>query len=109
MDSKSSCGTSGWLGAAMIGVGCGLAAAGVALVIPVVANWSLRRAEEYLERGRKSVEGAAAMFGDVAGRAQHHFGEAAKKARHHTSKAAGAVETAARHVREFTEQERETG
>ena len=93
---------SGIIGAILIGVGCGLAAAGLALVIPAVASWSMRRAEEVIQRGREHVEGAAALFGEVAGRAQQRFGDAAKTARSTTSKAAGVVETAARHVKEFT-------
>ena len=97
------CSKSGWTGAVLIGLGCGLTAAGLVLVIPAAANWSLRRAGEAFEKGREQVEEAAALFGDVAGRAQHRFGEAAKAAKKKTSKAAGAVETAARHVREFTE------
>jgi hypothetical protein len=96
------CSKSGWTGAILIGLGCGLAAAGVVLLVPAVTNWSLRRAEEYFEKGRQHVEGAAALFGEVAGRAQQRFGEAAKTARQTTSKAAGVVENAARHVREFT-------
>lgn len=99
------CSKSGWIGAVLIGVGCGLAAAGLTLVIPAAANWSVRRAEEAFQRGREHVEGAAALFGEVAGRAQQRFGEAAKAAKQTTSKAAGAVETAARHVREFTSAE----
>lgn len=94
---------SGVLGAVLIGIGCGLTAAGLALVIPVVAAWSLKRAEEAIQKGRERVEGAAALFGEVAGRAQQRFGEAARSAREKTSKAAGAVETAARRVREFAE------
>jgi ABC-type transport system involved in cytochrome bd biosynthesis fused ATPase/permease subunit len=93
---------SGVLGAVLIGIGCGLTAAGLALVIPAVASWSLKRAEDAIQKGREQVESAAAMFGEVAGRAQQRFGEAAKTAREKTSKAAGAVETAARKVREFT-------
>lgn len=93
---------SGVLGAVLIGVGCGLTAAGLALVIPAIASWSLKRAEEAIQLGRERVEGAAALFGEVAGRAQQRFGEAAKTAKERTSKAASAVETAARKVREFT-------
>lgn len=96
---------SGVIGAILIGVGCGLTAAGIALVVPVIADWSMRRAQEYIRKGRERVEDAAATFGEVAGRAQQRFGEAAKAARHHTSKAAGAVEHAARKVREHTESE----
>ena len=92
----------GVLGAILIGVGCGLTAAGLALVIPACTNWSLGLMEQALKRGRESVEDAAASMGDFAGRAQHRFEEAAKAARSATSKAAGVVETAAHHVREFT-------
>ena len=99
-DSKS-----GVVGAILIGVGCGLTVAGIAIVVPVIADWAVRRADEYVRKGRERVEDAAAMFGEVAGRAQQRFGEAAKAARHKTSKAAGAVETAARRVREYTEKE----
>jgi hypothetical protein len=98
---------SGVIGAILIGVGCGFTAAGLAIVVPVCANWSVRRAQEAIRKSRERVEDAAAAFGDVAGRAQQRFGEAAKAARHKTSKAAGAVETAARRVREFTEAEPE--
>jgi hypothetical protein len=98
---------SGVIGAVLIGVGCGLTAAGIAIVVPVIADWSLRRAEQYIRKGRETVEDAAAMFGEVAGRAQQRFGDAAKAARHKTSKAAGAVETAAKRVREYTEAESE--
>lgn len=92
----------GIIGAVLIGLGVGLTAAGIVLVIPPIANWSFRRAGEAFETGRERVVEAAAALGEVAGRAQHHFGEAAKAAKKKTSKAAGAVETAARHVREFT-------
>lgn len=102
MNSRSECSRSGWTGAILIGLGCGLTAAGIALVIPSVANWSFRRAEEALQIGRENLEGVAGFFGDFAGRAQQRFGDAAKAARQTTSKAAGAVENAARHVREFT-------
>ena len=103
MRSGSACSHSGWTGAILIGIGCGLAATGIVLVIPAIANWSLRRAEEVFELGRNHLEGAAALVGEVAGRAQHHFGEAAKAAKQTTSKAAGVVENAARHVRQHAE------
>jgi hypothetical protein len=93
---------SGVLGAVLIGVGCGLAAAGVALLIPVVTDWWLSSAEKAIKKGRKHVENAATALGEVAGKAQQRFGDAAKTARETTSKAASAVETAARHVKEYT-------
>jgi len=92
----------GVIGAVLIGVGCGLTAAGLVLVIPACANWSLSLTEQAWRRGRESVESAAASLGEFAGRTQHRFEEAAKSAKSTTSKAAGAVETAARHVREYT-------
>jgi hypothetical protein len=94
---------SGVLGVVLIGVGCGLATAGVMLLVPVITDWWMCGAERAIKRGRKHVESAASALGDVAGRAQQRFGEAAKTARGATSKAAGVVETAARHVREYTE------
>ncbi|MBV8550749.1 MAG: hypothetical protein JOY54_05570 [Acidobacteriaceae bacterium] len=92
----------GVLGAVLIGLGCGLTAAGLVLVIPACAKWSLGMMEEAIRRGRESVEEAAATFGQFAGRTQHRFEEAAKTARSATYKAAGAVESAAHKVREYT-------
>ncbi len=94
-------GNSGLIGAALIGVGCGLAALGVALVIPAAASWSLGFAEQAIKKGKEGVTNAAEALGDIAGKAQQHFGEAAKTAKTHTAKAAGVVETAARSVREY--------
>lgn len=103
---RNRCSNKGLLGAILIGVGCGITAAGLALVIPACADWSLSWMDEAFRRSREGMQGAAATLGDVAGRAQerfqHHFGEAAKSARNATSVAAGAVESAARHVREHT-------
>lgn len=91
----------GILGALFIGLGCGLAAVGVALVVPAVANWSLSTGDRVLRRSRELVGNAADTFAEVAGSASHHFDSAAKAAKAHTAKAAGAVETAARQVREY--------
>lgn len=92
----------GVIGAVLIGVGCGLTVAGLVLVVPACANWSLSLTEQAWRRGRDSVENAAASLGEFAGRAQHRFEEAAKTAKVTTARAAGAVESAARHVREYT-------
>ena len=92
----------GIAGAVLIGVGCGLTVAGLVLVIPACANWSLSLTEQAWRRGRESVENAAASLGEFAGRTQHRFEEAAKTAKSSTAKAAGVVESAARHVREYT-------
>jgi hypothetical protein len=91
----------GILGALCIGIGCGLAAVGVALVVPAVANWSMSTAERALRRSREVIGSAADHFAEVAGSASHHFDTAAKVAKAGTVKAAGAVESAARQVREF--------
>jgi hypothetical protein len=91
----------GVLGALCIGLGCGLAAVGVALVIPAVADWSMSTAERALKRSREALGSAADTFAEVAGSASHHFDKASKVARAGTVKAAGVVETAARQVREF--------
>ncbi len=89
-------------GAILIGLGVGLTAAGLVLVIPACMNWSAGLVEQAVRKGRESVGSAAASLGDFAGHAQSRFGEAAKTAKSTTSKAAGTVETAARHIREFT-------
>jgi hypothetical protein len=91
----------GVLGALCIGIGCGLAAVGVALIVPAVANWSMSTADRALRRSREVIGSAADTFAEVAGSASHHFDTAAKVAKASTVKAAGVVESAARQVREF--------
>jgi hypothetical protein len=93
---------SGVIGAILIGTGVGLTAAGLVLVIPACLNWSAGIVEQAIRRGRESLDQATTTLGDLAGRAQTRFGEAAKAAKATTAKAAGAVETGARHVREYT-------
>ncbi|HEY3939839.1 MAG TPA: hypothetical protein VGL97_20580 [Bryobacteraceae bacterium] len=96
---------SGIVGATLIGLGCGLTAMGIALVIPACTNWTLDFVEQAFRKSREGAETAAGLLGGIAGKAHHHFGEAAKTAkettRATTAKAAGAVENAARQVREF--------
>jgi hypothetical protein len=96
----------GLIGAALIGVGCGLTAVGIAMVIPVCTNWSLGMIQQASKKWREtvssSVETAASFAGQVSGMAQRRFGEASKTAREKTAKAAGVVEAAARRVREQT-------
>ena len=96
----------GVIGAALIGVGCGLTAIGIAMVIPACANWSLDmfgQASKKWQEGVHSGVGTAASFaGHLSGMAQRKFGDASKTAREKTNKAAGVVETAARRVRERT-------
>jgi hypothetical protein len=78
----------GLIGFGLIGVGCGLAAIGMAMVVPACASWSRGRLESAFRRGKEgvisSVESAAATVGEFAGKAQHKFEEAAKAARKHT-------------------------
>jgi hypothetical protein len=93
---------SGIIGAGLIGLGCALTAVGIALVIPACTNWSLSLMDQTFKKGREGFESAASLLGEFAGRAQHRFDDAAKAARSGTAKAAGAVETAARRVREYT-------
>lgn len=92
------------IGAALIGVGCGLTAVGLAMVIPACTNWSVGLMSEAVKKGKESLssgmETAASLAGQMHGTAHRKFGEASKTAREKTAKAAGAVENAARRVRE---------
>lgn len=92
----------GVVGAILIGMGVGLTAAGLVLIVPACMNWSAGLVEQAIRKGREGVGTAAASLGDIAGHAQSRFGEAAKTAKSTTARAAGVVETAARHVREYT-------
>jgi hypothetical protein len=75
---------------------------GIALVIPACSTWTLGFLEQALRKGREGAGNAAEMIGDLSGRAHYHFAEATKTAKATTSKAAGAVENAARQVRQYT-------
>src|SRR5579875_1757849 len=99
MSTKSN---NGVIGAILIGAGVGLAAAGLVLVVPACLNWSAGLMDQAVRRAREGVGNAASSLGEFAGHAQARFGEAAKTAKATPAKAAGAVETAARHVREYT-------
>lgn len=102
MKSKSD---NGLIGAALIGVGCALTAVGIAMVIPACTNWSLSLLEQAVRKSREGissgVESAASLAGQMSGLAQRKFEDASKVARERTAKAASAVESAARHVREY--------
>jgi len=91
----------GLLGAVFIGLGCGLAAVGIALVVPACANWSLGIADRAVRRGREAVGSAADTLAEFAGSATQRFETASKAAKAGTVKAASAVENAARQVREY--------
>jgi hypothetical protein len=93
---------SGIVGAALIGLGFGLTAIGIAMVIPAGVGWASELLDTAVKRGREGAGTAAEVLGDMAGKATHHFGAATKSAKAATSKAAGVVEGAARQVREFT-------
>lgn len=101
MNTKSK---AGMIGFGLIGLGCGLTAIGIAIVVPVFAGWTRGVLEEAFRKGKEGVicgvESAATTVGEVAGKAQQKFGEAAKAARQTTARVAGSVETAARKVRE---------
>lgn len=76
------------IGFGLIGVGCGLAAIGVAIVVPACASMSRGWLETAFRKGKEgvisSVESAAAAAGEFAGKAQHKFEEAARTARKQT-------------------------
>ncbi|HMF77646.1 MAG TPA: hypothetical protein VK604_18465 [Bryobacteraceae bacterium] len=92
---------SGIIGATLIGLGCGLTAVGIAMVIPACAGWSLGFLDQAVKKGREGAGTAAEIFGDVAGKAHHHFNEASKTAKATAAKAAGAVEDVARQARQY--------
>ena len=95
----------GLIGAGLIGLGCGLTAVGIALVVPACTNWSLGLMEQVVKKGKEglnsSVESAANLAGQIHGKASKKFDEASKTVRSTTAKAAGTVETAARNLREY--------
>lgn len=97
---------SGLAGAVLIGLGLGVTAVGVALLVPAFTDWSMNTLERAVQKGRDnltaSTEAAANFAGQIASRAQQRFAEAAKTAKQTTAKAASAVEGAARSVREYT-------
>jgi hypothetical protein len=94
----------GVLGVILLGVGVGLAVAGVTLAVPVCVAWSSSKLGEAYRKGKEGVlsgiESAADTLGEVASRAQQPLSEAAKMARQTTAIAAGAVESAAHYVKE---------
>jgi hypothetical protein len=76
------------IGFGLIGVGCGLTAIGVALVVPACVSLSRGWLEAAFRKGKEgvisSVETAAATVGEFAGKAQHKFEQAARTARKET-------------------------
>jgi len=94
----------GVAGVVLIGLGAGLTAAGMALLVPVCASWSRSKLRGAYQRGKEGVlstfETAADALGDVATKAQHPLGDAAKAAKQTTAIAAGAIESAAHYIKE---------
>jgi hypothetical protein len=95
------------LGFTLVAVGAGLSMAGLAVLAPICYSWSRSIAETAYRRGKENVlvgmDEAANRLKRVADAAQGPLGDAAKAARHTTALAAGALEAAARHVRETIE------
>lgn len=101
MDKQSK---NGVLGLVLVGLGTGLTAAGLALVVPVCTTWSRSKLREVYAKGKEGmISGlgtASDALGDIATKAQHPLGEAAKAARQTTAIAAGAIESAAHYIKE---------
>ncbi len=94
----------GVYGLILLGLGAGMAAAGVALMVPVCTSWSRSKALQAYNKGKQGVlsglESAADRLSEVASRAQQPLGEAAKAAKQTTAIAAGAIESAAHYIKE---------
>jgi len=94
----------GVFGLVLIGLGAGLTAAGIAIVVPVCTTWSRIKMREAYRKGKEGLlsgfETAADAFGEVASKAQQPLGEAAKAAKQTTAIAAGAIESAAHYIKE---------
>jgi hypothetical protein len=94
----------GVTGLILIGLGAGITAAGLALVVPVCTSWSRSKLRDAYQKGKESVlasfENAADALSEVASKAQHPLGDAAKAAKQTTAIAAGAIETAAHYIKE---------
>jgi hypothetical protein len=75
------------IGFGLIGVGCGLAVIGTAMVVPACVSLSRGWLESAYQKGKEGVlcgvQSAAAAVGEFAGKAQHKFDEAARAARKH--------------------------
>lgn len=101
MENQSRNGVTGLI---LIGLGAGLTAAGLALIVPVCATWSRSKLRDGYQKGKESVVStfgtAADALGDLASKAQTPFGDAAKAAKQTTAIAAGAIESAAHYIKE---------
>jgi hypothetical protein len=101
MDKKT---RNGVLGMVFLGIGVGLAVAGVTLAVPVCVGWSRSKLDEAYRKGKQGllsgIETAAETLTEVANKAQQPLADAAKAARYTTAVAAGAIESAAHYVKE---------
>lgn len=95
------------IGFALLGVGGGIAAVGIAMLVPAWSDWWFTWTDEAVQRGKDTfasgLGAAAEAMGEAAGRAQQKFSEFAEAARPGVAKAAETVEKAARRVRERTQ------
>jgi hypothetical protein len=94
----------GVLGVVFLGIGVGLAVAGVTLAVPVCVGWSRSKLNDAYRKGKAGllagIETATDTLSEAANKAQQPLGEAAKAARYTTAVAAGAIESAAHYVKE---------
>ena len=94
----------GVFGLVLVGLGAGLAAAGLALVVPVCATWSRSKVREVYRKGKGGVisgfETASDALGEMVNKAHQPLGDAAKAAKQTTAIAAGAIESAAHYIKE---------
>lgn len=92
------------LGAVLVGLGTGIAAFGAVLVVPALMSRASSTfagvSDKLKDSVRSGLHSASDVFNEVASRSQVPIGEAAKAMKHTTAVAAGAIESAARHIRE---------
>lgn len=95
------------VGFTMLAAGVSLSVAGLTLLAPVCYELSRSIAETAFRRGKRSllvgIDEASVKLKQVADAAHGPLTDAANAARHTTAVAAGALEAAARHVRERVE------
>lgn len=91
-------------GLALVGLGAGLATAGLALVVPFCATWSRSKVREAYRNGKdgmlSGLETAKDAWGEMASKAQQPLGDATKAAKQTAAIAAGAIESAAHYIKE---------
>ncbi len=65
-------------GASMVAVGIGLSLAGMALMVPAIAEWTINAVQKGTERLMPRLESASKAVGTVAGTLQRSLGEATR-------------------------------